>query len=195
MSQFTSATKIKKAKGATPTAFEESVAQALYDLQINSDKLKAPLREVHITAAKEVDIGGGKQCIVIFVPVPMLTQFQKIIKERALVEELEKKFSGQPILIIAERRIIRAESRGTRQLKQLRPRKFTLTQVHENILDDLVFPTEIVGKRTRSRADGSMLLKVHLHNESKPAGDRIDTFTKVYKSLTGKDVVFEFPSL
>lgn len=194
MSVFTAATKIKKSKGGAPDAFETSVAQAFYDLQINSDKLKAPLREVHITAAKEIDIGGGKQCIVIFVPVPMLAQFQKIIKERSLIEELEKKFSGQPILIIAERRIVRRESRGTRQLKQLRPRKMTLTQVHENILDDLVFPTEIVGKRTRVRADGSRLLKVHLQQESKPTGDRIDTFTKVYKNLTGKDVVFEFPS-
>lgn len=40
MSVFTSATKIKKAKKAEPTAFEETVAQALYDLQVNSDKLK-----------------------------------------------------------------------------------------------------------------------------------------------------------
>ena len=40
MSVFTSATKIKKAKKADPTAFEETVAQALYDLQVNSDKLK-----------------------------------------------------------------------------------------------------------------------------------------------------------
>ena len=40
MSVFTSATKIKKAKKADPTPFEESVAQALYDLQVNSDKLK-----------------------------------------------------------------------------------------------------------------------------------------------------------
>lgn len=65
--------------------------------------------------------------------------------------------------------------------------------MHESILDDLIFPTEIVGKRTRVRMDGSKLIKVHLHHETKPAGDRIDTFTKVYKNLTGKDVVFEFP--
>lgn len=75
---FTSLSKIKKPKGATPEPLEESVAQAIYDLQVHSDKLKAPLRELHITAAKEVDVGGGKQCIVIFVPVPMLPQFQKV---------------------------------------------------------------------------------------------------------------------
>ena len=74
-------------------------------------------------ALQEVDVGGGKQCIVIFVPVPMLSMFQKVIKERSLIEELEKKFAGQSIIVIAERRILRKESRNTRQLKQLRPRR------------------------------------------------------------------------
>ena len=34
--------------------------------------------------------------------------------------------------------------------------------VHESILEDLVGPAEIVGKRTRIGADGSKLLKVYL---------------------------------
>ena len=40
--------------------------------------LKAQLRELHITAAKEVEVSGGKKAIVIFVPVPQLKAFQKI---------------------------------------------------------------------------------------------------------------------
>jgi small subunit ribosomal protein S7e len=35
-----------------------------------------------------------------------------------------------------------------------------LTAVHEKILDDLVYPTEIVGKRTRVKVDGSKTIKV-----------------------------------
>merc|ERR1719345_734929 len=79
---FTSMSKIRKAKGGQPDELEESVAQAIYELQMNSEKLKGPLQECHITAAKEIDVGDGKQAIVVFVPVPMLAQFQKLTKER-----------------------------------------------------------------------------------------------------------------
>jgi hypothetical protein len=34
--------------------------------------------------------------------------------------------------------------------------------VHNAILDDLVYPAEIVGKRIRIRLDGSRLFKIHL---------------------------------
>lgn len=35
-------------------------------------------------------------------------------------------------------------------------------QVHEAILGDLVYPTEIVGKRIRYKLDGSKTLKVYI---------------------------------
>ena len=37
----------------------------------------------------------------------------------------------------------------------------TLTAVHDSILDDLVYPSEIVGKRIRIKLDGSRLTKVY----------------------------------
>lgn len=102
-------------------------------------------------------------------------------------------------------------------------------QVHDAILEDLVYPTEIVGKRIRYRVDNSRLLKVRSWGSSPPAAlashthaamctslftkplvalqvyldpkDRntteykLDTFGSVYKRLTGKEVVFEFPAV
>jgi small subunit ribosomal protein S7e len=70
---------------------------------------------------QEVEVGGGRRAVLIFVPVPQVPQYQKMIKERSLIEELEKKFSSKQVIILAERRIIRKESRNKPQLKQKRP--------------------------------------------------------------------------
>ena len=53
------------------------------------------------------------------------------------------------------------------------PLSRTLTAVHDAILDDLVYPHEIIGKRIRYRHDGSRLLKVHLHADTKAAQDKV----------------------
>ena len=74
------------------------------------------------------------------------------------------------------------------------PRSRTLHAVHTAILDDLVYPAEIVGKRIRIRLDGSRLFKVHLDKTQQTNIEhKTDTFASVYKKLTGKEVNFEFP--
>jgi small subunit ribosomal protein S7e len=62
----------------TPDKTEIDVAQALIDLENNVPELKAELRPLQISAAKEVDVRGGKKAIVVFVPVPQLKAFHKI---------------------------------------------------------------------------------------------------------------------
>jgi len=163
----------------------------LIDLEANTD-LKASLRELHITGAKEIDVFGGKKSVILYVPVPQLKNFQKI--HAKLVRELEKKFNGKHFVVIAQRRILPKPTRKSRTAsKQKRPMSRTLTLVHENTLNDLVYPAEIVGKRVRVKLDGSRLMKVHLDKTQQTTVEhKIDTFTSIYKKLTGKDVNFEF---
>lgn len=51
--------KIVKKGSAGPDQFELSIAQALLELENNSD-LKAQLRELYITKAKEIELLGKK---------------------------------------------------------------------------------------------------------------------------------------
>lgn len=115
----------------------------------------------------------------------------------SLTRELEKKFSDRHVLIVASRRILPRPKRSNRSRSnqtQKRPRSRTLTAVHDAILTDLVYPVEIVGKRLRTREDGSKILKVVLDEKERGGVDyRLDTYTEVYKRLTGKGVNFEFP--
>jgi Ribosomal protein S7e len=78
-----------------------------------------------------------------------------------LTRELEKKFSDRHVVFIGQRRIMRKPGRNSRK-KQPRPMSRTLTSVHEKILEDLVFPSEIVGKRTRVSIDGKKTIKVYV---------------------------------
>lgn len=108
------------------------------------------------------------------------------------MRELEKKFSDRHVLVVAQRKIMPKPQRNKRG-KQMRPRSRTLTAVHDAILEDLVYPTEVVGKRTRVKVDGTKLIKVFLDSKDKNLLEyKLDTFTAVYKKMTGKDVVFEF---
>lgn len=66
------------APAGAPDETETSVAQALIDLENNVPELKADLRPLQISAAREVDVKGGKKAIVVFVPVPQQKAFRKV---------------------------------------------------------------------------------------------------------------------
>ena len=171
---------------------EEQVAQALLDLEAGASDLKMEVRELAISNVFEVDVGGGRVALVLYVPYRLLSRYHRV--HTRLVRELEKKFSGRQVVVLGKRRILPKERKGHRLLKQKRPRSRTLTAVQEAYLEDLVYPTEIVGKRTVFRTDQSRVLHVHLDPRERPNVEhRVDAYRAVYKKITGKEVVFEFP--
>jgi len=189
---FTARKKIAKPASAPVTPLEEEVAKAIFDVETNSNELKSELKDLTIASANEIETQGGKKAVVIFVPFPQLKSFHRI--QTRLVRELEKKFSGKHVVFIAQRRLIRKAPRSDQTKKQKRPYSRTATAVHSAILDDLVYPSEIIGKRQRYRLDGSVLLKVQLDRKDQQATEyKLDTFSSVYKKLTGKLIVFEYP--
>ncbi|CAL2244565.1 unnamed protein product [Prunus armeniaca] len=210
---YTSRKKIHKDKNAEPTEFEESVGQAIFDLETNSD-LKSELKDLYINSAvyelfteclfivncchcminipplsSQVDVAGNRKAVVIHIPYRLRKAYRKI--HVRLVRELEKKFSGKDVVLIATRRIVRPPKKGS---AVQRPRTRTLTAVHEAMLEDVVLPAEIVGKRTRYRLDGSKIMKVFLDPKERNNTEyKLESFSAVYRRLSGKDVVFEYP--
>merc|ERR1712079_265464 len=174
--------KIVKQGSDKPTEVEQKVSQALMELEQNSSDLKPQLRELYIHGAKEIDVGNNKRAMVLFVPVPQKRSWNKI--QSSVVRELEKKFSGKHVLIVAQRRILPKEtSKQTRKGAQKRPMSRTLTSVHDKILEDLCFPAEIVGKRTRVKLDSSKLIKVHLDKANQNSVEhKTETFVSVTRS-------------
>jgi small subunit ribosomal protein S7e len=61
-------------------------------------------------------------------------------------------------------------------------------------LADLVYPAEVVGRRIRIKLDGKQIQKIHLEKAQQTTLEhKVDTFSHVYKTITGKEVAFEFP--
>ncbi|KAJ0232601.1 Alpha/beta-Hydrolases superfamily protein [Hirschfeldia incana] len=186
---FSAQNKIKKDKNATPTECDEQVAQALFDLENTNQELKSELKDLYINQAVNMDISGNRKAIVIYVPFRLRKAFRKI--HPRLVRELEKKFSGKDVIFVATRRIMRPPKKGA---AVQRPRNRTLTSVHEAMLEDVAYPAEIVGKRTRYRLDGSKVMKVYLEAKERNNTEyKLETMMGVYRKLTGKDVTFEYP--
>ena len=93
--------------------------------------------------------------LLVYIPYPCLKLMRNAHEQ--LVPELEKHL-GSTVLLTAARRI---QSRWRKvHRSQKRPVSRTLTHVHNAVLDDLVFPSEIIGKRERYRVDGSRFYKV-----------------------------------
>jgi small subunit ribosomal protein S7e len=66
------------APNTPPDETETAVAQALLDLEGSVPDLKSELRHLQISAAREVDVRGGKKAIVVFVPVPQVKAYHKV---------------------------------------------------------------------------------------------------------------------
>merc|ERR1712224_988735 len=171
---------------------EEEVAKALFDIEVSpSSEIEADLRDIYISQAKEVEVKSGRKAVIVYFPFRVWRLVRKI--QGRLIRELEKKFSKKHVVFVANRTIL--DNSFRRRGLKIRPRSRTLTSVHESILEDVVGPTEIFGKRTRISVDGTKTLKIFLDPKDKDKENveaKMSTFSAVYKKLTNKEAVFAF---
>eukprot|EP01059_Diplonema_ambulator_P010573 TRINITY_DN20585_c0_g3_i1.p1 TRINITY_DN20585_c0_g3~~TRINITY_DN20585_c0_g3_i1.p1 ORF type:complete len:197 (+),score=90.47 TRINITY_DN20585_c0_g3_i1:55-645(+) len=180
--------KIRKSHRAEATELEIQVAQVLFDLENDSKNLKNALTGFSINSVKEIEVTATKTAVIVFFPLRFIRKIHKV--QKTIVAELEKKLSGKNVIFVAQRKI-QTQASGANAVQRSR----TMKAVHEAILDDICFPSEIVGKRIRQLTDGSKHLKVYLDNRDRTTcASKIDTFVAAYNKLTGRNVSFGFMS-
>merc|ERR1712224_701266 len=161
----------------------------------NSDIIRELTRhslKLCITAAKEIEVARCRKAILIQVPIRLLHNIRASCILQLIIKELEQKFSGTDVVFTASYQILPKPKSG---ILSRRARSRTLTSVHETILRDLVYPSEIVGKRFRYGPDGSKSLIVYLEQKDRYCTEhKLETFSAIYEKITGKNAVFLYPS-
>ena len=186
--------KIRKLKRGKTSKIEHKVCKVIYSLEKNHKKLKSILPRFHINTAKlvipdETDKLHGKKLIVILYPLRYTLLVRNV--QRILISELEKKFPGHVVSLVAQRTITK-RPQNVYKLQNVQ-RSRTKTAVNEGILDDLLYPSVVVARRWRLTPDGSKRMKIYLHTKDKNSiKGRIAAIEYLYKKLTKQKVGIGF---
>mmetsp|Transcript_35793 Transcript_35793/g.41754 ORF Transcript_35793/g.41754 Transcript_35793/m.41754 type:complete len:202 (+) Transcript_35793:79-684(+) len=184
--------KLFKKSADKPSQLEDSVAKELHHLENSSSEWKNDLKDVYLSNVKEIEFTAkgkkSKPVYLVYVPFPCLKVIQKLHKR--LVPELESRLKAQ-VLVVAKRTI---QSKWQKTHKsQKRPYSRTLTAVHDAVLEDLLQPANIIGRRIRHRLDGSTVMKIILdQNDKDLIDDRLEAIAHVYKRISTKEITFEY---
>ncbi|KAG8340456.1 putative Ribosomal protein S7e [Trypanosoma vivax] len=182
--------KLRKLKRNDPSPDEDSVAKAIFELELTHKTLRKHLPRFHINTVRRLkNPRQKKEAMVILYPLRFIMLVRKI--QRTLTAELEKQFPGSVVLLVAQRKITKRPSDVYKL--QLVQRSRTSVAVFENILNDLIFPCDVVGRRWRYRTDGGKMMKVFLDSrDRKRVEARLPLIAHVYRQLTHRNVTFGF---
>lgn len=182
--------KLRKLKRSKPSQTETDVAQAIFQLEISHKSLGECLPRFHFNTAKEFENPiTAKKGLLIFYPLRFVMLVRKV--QKTLTSELEKRFPGRQVFLVAQRKVVKRPS-DIYKIQEVQ-RSRTATAVNEAILNDLIFPADVVGRRWRFRTDGSRIMKIYLDARMKnKIGARLQQASHLYKKLTHRAVQFGF---
>uniref|UniRef100_A0A7S3IRM5 40S ribosomal protein S7 n=1 Tax=Strombidium inclinatum TaxID=197538 RepID=A0A7S3IRM5_9SPIT len=184
--------KIIKKDGSKPTDLEEDVAKAISSLESSNKAQKAHLSIIFINSVENVQFEQADhtsaEYLLVRIPHRSHGAFKKV---GGLVQEkLEQSFE-KPVIVVANRTIISPSA--IHHPSQMRPRSRTLTAVHKEILNDVVFPSNISGRSTRVTLDGKQHQKVLLDPLDKEIiENKVDAIVHCYHKITTHKIALGF---
>jgi small subunit ribosomal protein S7e len=184
--------KIIKKDNEKPTELEEDVAKALRSLGSKHENLQQHLKIIFLNSAKMVDYqqrdGSNEQYLLVRIPHRSHAAFKKA---GVVVQEALEAHFKVPCLVVANRTIISPSAK--RHPTQMRPRSRTLTTVYQEILNDVVFPSNITERSLRMQADGKKQQIVLLDPlDVETMEDKLDAIIDCYHKLTTHKVSLGF---
>ena len=189
MEVVSTVSKVHKEGQAKLDEFEEKVSAAILEIEreTSDQELRTGLSRLFFSKAEKMQLKDGAMVVVLEVPVPFLKEFKEI--QDAFSGSLEKKMPGASVVVFGARTIL------PKSYKYKRPIDRTQTAVHEAWINDMLYPIEAVGKRTRYHVDGSKTIKILVDKKHiKDFEPRSKILSEIYKQKTNKNLAFEFVS-
>lgn len=135
----------KRVLKSNPSDLEKEIAQCLLDIELSSSSdIKTDAKEIKLLSCDLIEVEKlKKKTILIYIPYKIYTTYVRKI-QRKLINELEKK-TKKYVVLVAKRTILKGKQKN--KSFKIIPRSRTLTSVYDSILEDIVSPSEIIGKR------------------------------------------------
>ena len=154
----------------------------------NEGTIQKALGSLKFEAVKEVK--GDVNVVILTVPYKQISAFRSV--QTFIIPELEKKLDGALVVIVGKRRAFPVTPENGRRYRVIRPHGRTLRAVNDALLEDVCYPTAIVGKRVHYNLQGKQETHVVLDDHDRTrVEDRLAAFGAAYQRLTGVKTIFE----
>ncbi len=185
-------TKLQKKEGVKPTDIEEETAKALVAFEQSSKDIQKDLRMVYINSVEECEYesadGSKNKYFLVKIPYRSLQFYKKVSQQ--MIDHLEGKFRW-PVVVVVNRTI--DSKRKVSHPSPKRPRSRTLKAVHQAILNDVVVPSSIVGRRQRVSQQTGVTETVFLDPLDKAIVDeKLEAMANAYAKLTTHKISLTF---
>ena len=168
----------------------DQVTDIIKNLTKSSEENQKLFKHAKLTDVKQfvikTDDKKSLKALVLYLPYPYLRDHKQAVNK--IINEVQAK-TGNYTFVVAKRTVISKWS----DYKQKIPKSRTLTDVCDAILEDLLTPGQIIGRRMRVRLNGTHLYKIFVNEESRPyLQDKVETITQIYHALTNRKIAIEF---
>jgi small subunit ribosomal protein S7e len=181
--------KLSKNK-STVNEITKNLTTVLAKFQDSNPNLKQDLDSLKIEGANEITVGDKKKCLLVQVNETSIKNLQNVHAD--LVKRFEQHFN-MPVLIVPFRRPINGNL-YRKYIGKATPRTKTLTAVYDNLLEDLLYPATIVGKRVRFNKGKNKLFKVFVDPIDKESVEyKVNAISTTYRALTNRELIVDFP--